>query len=226
MIGTDVGQNAIIVLPQANLTLTADMVEEALRPLLTRAKGQTNGDIFMAQCEMRMATIAAGLRLAHNAGMTTVFNAAPAPRERVEENQLASVDILVVNESEAAALSGMVVDNTTNAVLAAAQLLKQGPKHVIITLGAQGCIWTTNGGDIGQPANEWIRAIPVTQVDATAAGDAFCGVLAAKLADGLSMKEALRWANAAGAVTVTRLGALPSLPKGEEVEEFLLKKGE
>lgn len=224
MIGTDMGQNAIIVLPQANLTLTADMVEEAMRSLLSQSKEQSNEVIFMAQCEMRMATIAAGLRSAHNAGMTTIFNAAPAPHEPLEENQLAFVDILVVNESEATALSDIVVDNISNAMQAAAQLLKQGPEHVIITLGAQGCVWTTTEEDAGQPTNEWIRAIPVTQVDATAAGDAFCGVLAAKLAEGLSMKEALRWANAAGAVTVTRLGALPSLPTREEVEALLVKE--
>ncbi len=79
MIGADRGQNAIIVLPQANLTLTADMVEEVMQSML-EGVGSKN-DIFMAQCEMRLPTITAGLRRARNAGLITMLNAAPASRE-------------------------------------------------------------------------------------------------------------------------------------------------
>ena len=86
MISTDTGQNSIIVLPRANLALTPTMVDEALQSILTQSAIQADATIFMAQCEMRMATIAAGLRFAHAAGMTTIFNAAPFPPNRSHMN--------------------------------------------------------------------------------------------------------------------------------------------
>ena len=221
MIGTNTGQNAIIVLPRANLALTAEMVEEAIQSLLSQTTIQVNKSIFMAQCEMRMATIAAGLRYAHKAGMTTLFNAAPVPREPFPDDLFACVDVLVVNESEAGGLANTTVDSPQGARRAATKLLAEGVKHTIITLGAQGCVWSTKEHGEGPISHRWIRTIPVTQVDATAAGDAFCGALAAKLAEESVMSEALHWAIAAGAVAVTRLGALPSLPTTEEVEALL-----
>jgi ribokinase len=221
MIGTDIGQNAIIVLPRANLALTAEMVEEAIQSIHSQASTPTNTSIFMAQCEMRMATIAAALRCARSAGMTTIFNAAPVPREPFPDDLFTCVDILVVNESEAAGLSETTADTPQGARRAATRLLTKGVKNTIITLGAQGCVWSTNEYGEGQISHRWIRSIPVIQVDATAAGDAFCGALAAKLADGLVMSEALHWASAAGSIAVTRLGALPSLPTTEEVEAML-----
>ena len=225
MIGTDTGQNAIIVLPRANLTLTAEMVEKALHSLLAQSTIQAKRSIFMAQCEMRMATIAAGLRYAHGEGMTTIFNAAPVPREPFPDDLFPCVDILVVNESEAGGLADTTVDSPQGARRAATKLLAKGVKHTIITLGAQGCVWSTNEYGEGPISHRWIRTIPVTQVDATAAGDAFCGGLAAKLAEGAAMSEALHWASAAGAVAVTRLGALPSLPTTEEVKALLQEAG-
>jgi ribokinase len=221
MIGTDTGQNAIIVLPRANLALTAELVEEAIQSILSQLTVPVKTSIFMSQCEMRMATIVAGLRFAHSEGMITIFNAAPVPREPFPNELFQCVDILVVNENEAAGLAETPVDTPHGARRAATRLLSKGVKNPIITLGAQGCVWSTNGNSEGQISHRWIRSIPVTQVDATAAGDAFCGALAAKLAEGLALSEALRWASAAGAVAVTRLGALPSLPTTKEVEAFL-----
>ncbi len=225
MIGTDTGQNAIIVIPRANLAVNAEMVEEALQSLLSKSTIQANRSIFMAQCEMRMATIAAGLQYSHKEGMTTIFNAAPVPREPFPDVLFPCVDILVVNESEAGRLADTTVDSPQGARHAATKLLAKGVKHTIITLGAQGCVWSTNEQGDRSISHRWIRTIPVTQVDATAAGDAFCGGLAAKLAEGAAMTEALHWAIAAGAVAVTRLGALPSLPTTEDVKALLQKAG-
>lgn len=221
MIGTKSGQNAIIVLPRANMALTAEIVEEALHSLLSQSTFQVYRSIFMAQCEMRMDTIAAGLRYAHREGMTTIFNAAPVPREMFPDDLFPCVDILVVNESEAGGLADTTVDSPQGARRAATKLLAKGVKHTIITLGARGCVWSTNEFGEGPISHRWIRSIPVTQVDATAAGDAFCGGLAAKLADGATMSDALHWASAAGAVAVRRLGALPSLPTTEDVKALL-----
>ena len=111
MIGAESGQNAIIVVPRANLALTAEIVEEALQSLLAQSTFQVYRSIFMAQCEMRMHTIAAGLRYAHKEGLTTIFNAAPVPRETFPDDLLPCVDILVVNESEAGGLAGTTVDS-------------------------------------------------------------------------------------------------------------------
>ncbi len=225
MIGTNTGQNAIIVLPRANLALTAEMVEDALQSLLLQSTIQADRSIFMAQCEMRMVTIAEGLSYAHREGMTTIFNAAPVPREPFPDDLFPCVDVLVVNESEAGGLADTTVDSPQGARRAATKLLAKGVKHTIITLGAQGCVWSTNGDGKGPISHRWIRTIPVTQVDATAAGDAFCGALAAKLAEGAAMSDALHWASAAGAVAVRRLGAWPSLPTTEEVRALLQEAG-
>ncbi|HEU0004204.1 MAG TPA: ribokinase [Ktedonobacteraceae bacterium] len=218
MIGTDRGQNAIIVLPQANFTLSAGMVEEVMQSMLKDVADQHT--IFIAQCEMRLATITAGLRCARNAGMTTVLNAAPAPRESFSSELFALIDMLVVNESEAGTLANLTVNTPDSAMEATSRLIVRGPSHVIVTLGEQGSIWSSKTGE--QELNHrWVPAIPVTQVDATAAGDAFCGALAAQLAQGLTTEEALHRANVAGALAVTRQGAFPSLPTQKEVQAFL-----
>jgi len=238
MIGEDSGQNAIIVLPRANLALTPAIVTQAMQAVLAQLDMQTIlaqsdthkgypyiSGVFMAQCEMRMETIAAGLQLARQSGLTTLFNAAPAPRAAFPTDLLLQVDILVVNESEASAIGKTEVDSPETAQQAAAQLLDLGPRQVIITLGAQGALWSHRPAAQDAPvSHHWQRAWPMKPVDTTAAGDAFCGALAASLANGNSMEEALQRASAAGAITVTRLGAFPSLPRASEVEELLRSK--
>ena len=229
MIGADSGQNAIIVLPRANLALTPAIVTRAMQAILAQHeihKGSPSiPGVFMAQYEMRMETIAAGLRSAHDAGLTTLFNAAPAPREAFPTDLLSQVDILVVNESEASAIGSVEVDSSASAQQVAARLLDLGPRQVIITLGAQGALWShRSAARDASITHYWQRSLPTIPVDATAAGDAFCGALAASLANGSSMTVALQHASAAGAITVARLGAFPSLPTASEVEALLRSK--
>lgn len=212
------GQNAIVATPRANYALTAAGIEEAMRALLT-----VPGDppVFLTQCETPLPTVERGLALAHAAGCRAILNAAPVPREPLEDAVLGLAEILVVNETEAAALAGMAVDDAASAQQAAARLLARGPRHAVLTLGARGFVWC--GGDSGGDSSQIVEApaLAARAMDATAAGDAFCGALAAGLAEGLSMREALRWSNAAGALAVTRMGALPSLPGRVEVEAML-----
>jgi ribokinase len=157
--------------------------------------------------------------------MITMLNAAPIPREALSDDLLSYVDILIVNEVEGASLAQIPIRTIEHAREAAAVLLKRGPKHVLITLGAQGCLWSTfkEGNMAPQPAylHQVISPFPVNTVDTTAAGDTFCGALAASLADKTPMEEALQRASAASAITVTRKGAIVALPTASEVETLL-----
>lgn len=217
MLGAN-GQNAIVALPRANDALTSADVDAALRALLAESGPPPT---FLAQCETPLETVACGLRLARAASCRTLLNAAPVPRRPLEDALLGLVEILIVNETEAAALSGQPVDDRERAHRAATRLLARGPRAVVVTLGAQGFVCHTRefGGDPAQEIDG--VAITVRAVDATAAGDAFCGTLAASLAEGRTLAEGLRWANAAGALAVTRLGALPSLPWREDIAALL-----
>jgi ribokinase len=112
------------------------------------------------------------------------------------------------------------VDSRESAQFAAERILARGPKHVIITLGSQGYLWSRKG-PTGAVAHTYGAALDVRAVDATAAGDTFCGTLAASLAAGDFMSTALERANAAAAISVTRKGAQPSIPSAAEVEAML-----
>jgi len=219
LIASEAGQNAIIALPRANLTLGPADVTRALNGM--RDAGAGVWDIFLTQCETDIAAVAAALDVAHRAGLRTILNAAPIPREPLTDEMLATVDLLVVNETEAATLAGVSVETHEAAHVAAERLLARGVRAVIVTLGERGAVWSGYGADGQSPIHHDVAAIPVRQVDATAAGDAFCGVLAASLALGDTLAEALRRASAAGALAATRPGALPSLPTAREVVMLL-----
>lgn len=227
LIASQLGQNAIIALPRANLTLGPEAVTRSLGALLAAhdTSADTDADAgpntFLAQCETDIAAVAAALGAAHRAGLRTILNAAPIPNEPLTDAMFESVDLLVVNETEAATLADMPVETREAARVAAARLLARGPRETILTLGERGAVWSGRGTDGRSIVHADVAAFAVRQVDATAAGDAFCGALAAGLARGEAMAEALRWASAAGALAVTRPGALPSLPPAREVEALL-----
>jgi ribokinase len=207
------GQNAIIATPGANMAIPAHAVVSALQAIRERHP------IFLCQCETSYESFAGGLEYAHAAGMRTILNVAPIPREPLDDHLFALVDILVVNEVEASHLSGCQVSSTDTAKQAAESLIQRGSRQVIITLGGQGCVWCTRERDTMQHAT--LPAFRVKAVDATAAGDAFCGALAASLSAGMTMLQALRRATAAGAITVTRMGAVASLPSISEIDTLL-----
>jgi ribokinase len=205
------GQNSIIVTPRANLCLTPEHLRAAREAFI----GAT---IVMAQLEIPIETVLEGARLAQEVGARFLFNPAPAPREPLPAEVLRLTSIIAPNEVEAEQLTGIPTNDEDGALRAARKLLELGPQEVILTLGARGALW------VNQQQARHMPALAVTQVDATAAGDAFCGALAAALALDLPMEQALRWANAAGALAVTRMGAAPSLPTRAEVEELLARQ--
>jgi ribokinase len=220
IVATGSGQNMIVVNQRANLAVTVESVEVALQAASQAHAAEADLPmVFLAQCETSRASYVAGLRRARSMGMITMLNAAPVPAESLDD-VLPFVDILIVNETEAAALARIDVNAPEMAQVAAERLLALGPKYNITTLGAHGALWSVReeGASI---SHHPLRPFKVKALDTTAAGDAFCGALAASLALGRALPAALRRASAAGAVTTTRKGAIVSLPTAAEVEALL-----
>jgi len=193
----EAGENLSAVAPGANFALQAAAVDAGLADL-------TAADVVLTQLEVPLACVAAA---AASSGRT-ILNAAPAGP--LDAAVLARVEVLVVNEAEGAALSG-----STDPVQAAHALRAEGPSSVIVTLGGEGLLLADDGGITRLPAHK------IDVVDATAAGDAFCGALAAALARGATMPQAVRFANAAAALATTRPGAQPSLPHWQAIMALL-----
>jgi ribokinase len=196
------GENAIIVVPGACFTLAPEDVEAAGEAI--RAAG-----VLLAQLELPLETVERGLRLARAAGVLTILN--PAPAQSLSDAMLGLVDFLIPNESEAALLTGMVVESVEQAERAARLLQARGARNVIVTLGAQGVLVCVEGPAIAAGA----------VVETTGAGDAFCGGFAAALSEGRSVIEAARFGCATAGISVTRAGTAPSMPRRAEIEALL-----
>ena len=203
------GDNAIIIAPGAAGLLSAADVE-AQREIIAGA------DVFVTQLEQPMAAAMAGFRLARETGVRTVLN--PAPAAELPDGMLALADIVTPNESEAEALTGIPVRSREDAARAAATLRGSGSGAAIVTLGKGGCFHDGPDGAFHVPA---MRAGPV--VETTGAGDAFNGGLAAALSEGRAMREAIAFATATAAISVTRPGTAPSMPTRAEIEALLAR---
>jgi ribokinase len=200
------GHNLIATAPGSNRRLTVADVQALDARAFT-------GRICLTQLETPLDTVEYGLRRALEAGMTTILN--PAPGRPLHEDFLALAHIITPNETEASLLSGITVRDVETARQAGERLLAMGAHTVIITLGAQGSLLVRPGEVRHFPP------FPVTPVDTTAAGDAFNGVLAAALREGLGLEHAIVRANAAGALCVTKRGAQEALPTRQEIEALL-----
>lgn len=199
------GQNTIVVAPGANTQLTPEDISEA-EDVLAQAT------ILLLQLEIPLPTVARAIKVARKHGVKVVLN--PAPAQPLDETLLRQVDYLIPNRSELALLAeANIVYSAPDAL---SRLRAKGASQVVVTLGENGVL----AGD----GNE-IFSVPVGHqvnvVDTTAAGDAFVGAFAVALSEGCTLREAAVWGNAAGAITVTRQGAQPSLPTREEVEKMV-----
>lgn len=200
------GENSIAVASGANAELTPTDVSQAKDAI-------TSADILLLQLEVPIPTVEAAVRLATEAGVRIILN--PAPAQPLEGKMLSLVSIITPNETEAELLTGIKISDGTSLTTAAERLLEKGVEKVIITLGARGAFLADKHEE------RFIPSFKVNAVDTTAAGDVFNGALAVSLAEEKSLSDAVRFANAAAALSVTRLGAQPSAPFRDEIEEFL-----
>jgi ribokinase len=206
LIGVDeiTGENSIIVLPGANGELSVADIEAAAEVIVTAA-------VLVCSIEAPWAAISAALELAASHGVTTILN--PAPALAIPPASLRQISILTPNEHEVGIMAG---DRAAVPIDAARKLVALGAGCVIVTLGPQGSV-IVDGPE--SPATE-IRAAKVELVvDTTAAGDCFTGALAVALSEGKTLLEAVAFASASAAISVTRPGAQASLPWRAEVDE-------
>lgn len=203
------GDNNIVVVPGANALLTPEQLEEAT-PILRQA------GFILAQLEIPLETVEYLGEFAAKNGIPLMLD--PAPARDLPSSLLKNVNWLTPNESETEILvKGTVrTDDRASTESAAEQLLAAGPQHVLLKLGAQGCLIAERGR-----RQQLIPAFPIDAVDSTAAGDAFNAAFAVGLLRGESPSESAKFACAVAAISVSRHGAQPSMPTLEEVEEFL-----
>ncbi|HKW28732.1 MAG TPA: ribokinase [Verrucomicrobiae bacterium] len=199
------GENSIAVASGANERLSPTDVKRA-------AKVICGARVLVLQLETPLNTVRMAAELAAKAGVKVLLN--PAPARKLPDTLLKQVDLLTPNEGEAEMLTGIRVRDRNAAARAAKALLARGVENVIITMGSRGAFVA------GREVRQMIPAYRVKAVDTTAGGDVFNGALAVALAEGRSLLEAARFATAAAAISVTRLGAQTSAPTRLEINKL------
>ena len=203
------GKNAIVVAPNANATVTAAEVE-GMRHYFEAAESA------LFQLQINTDAVEAAMRLARECGCKVVLN--PAPACEIPDRMFSLADYVTPNETEAEFFTGIHREGMDLAKwreVTAKALHERGVKALIITMGEHGAYYSGPEGAFMMPA------FRIQPVDSTAAGDAFNGGFAVRIAGGAGVREAMRYASACGAITTMRRGSMPSLPNTEEVEQFL-----
>jgi len=202
------GENVIVISPGANANISIETALSAVESLGPE-------DFLLCQLEIPLPAVAAALKAAHRNQVRTILD--PAPAVTLPHDLFSSISILTPNQSEASILLGWdkPVETLTDAETAARELLARGSQTVIVKMGREGCIAANSEGTLHAPG------FAVEAVDTTAAGDTFNGALSVALSEDKSLQDALRFANAAAALSVTRPGAVSGIPTRSEVEAFL-----
>jgi len=201
------GNNVIVVAPGANQMLSPEDVKKAKSDI-------TSSGALVAQLEIPLETVEFAAQLANESGVLFILD--PAPAQKLSPELLKMVDVLTPNETEAQILTGIeVTSNRDSACTAVKKLLEYGVKSVILTMGANGFLLGTDD------EMEFVPAVKVNAIDATAAGDAFTGSLAVGLAQGKTLANSALFANYVAALSVTKMGAQSSMPTKEAVESFI-----
>jgi ribokinase len=205
----DLAENTIVIVPGANGSVSIADIPR-LEAVLDGAR------ILLVQLEVPIETVVAAARAAHTRGVTVILD--PAPALPLPDELYALADIITPNEHEATTLTGIAVHDDQGAIAAARALIARGARRVALKLGARGALTADAEGE------QFWSPFTVTPVDTVAAGDAFNGGLAVALSEGRSFNEAIRWGLAAGALSVTRHGAQPSMPERDEVLTLLAQE--
>jgi ribokinase len=200
------GENSIAVASGANANLTPADIQAASDAI-------TSADVLVMQLEIPLETVEAAAVIASEHDVRVILN--PAPAQPLSDELLRHISVLTPNEGEAELLTGVKVESEKDAEAAANTLLAKGVKNVLITMGARGVF------AVDSDCGELVPGFEVKAVDTTAAGDVFNGAFAVAIAEGKPLKEAVAFANAAGALSVTKLGAQPSAPNRGQIDEFL-----
>ena len=202
-------QNEIVVVPGACATLSDDdlaAVEDEIK----------NSAYLVLQLEINQDANEKAAHIAKENGVKVILNT--APYQPVSDEFLNGLFLVTPNEVEAGEMTGVKVDSLEAADCAAAVFFEKGVQNVLITLGGRGVYVNTDG------ASEILPAYRVDAVDTTGAGDAFNGALAAALAEGKTLRQAARFANAAAALSVQRIGTTPAMPDRAEIDAFLKER--
>ncbi len=203
------GDNAIIVCPGAAATISAGDVD-GWADVIGSAR------VLVTQCEQPVDAAHRALQIARAAGVTTILN--PAPAAALPEGMLALCDVVTPNATEAGALTGLAVDTREGAEEAAAALCAAGAGAAVLTLGATGALLHDGRTAALVPG---LSAGPV--VETTGAGDAFTGGLAVALAEEQPLAEAVRFASATAALSVTKAGTVPAMPARAAIDALLAR---
>lgn len=198
-------ENSIVVASGANADMTVTDIDSVAD--IIKSSG-----ILLLQLEIPMDTVVHAAEIAYNAGVQVVLN--PAPAAVLPAELLKCVSILIPNETEASAISGIDINNFETAAAAAERLKGMGVREVIITMGSRGSVICD--GDC-----TFVPAVKVNAVDTTAAGDTFCGGVCVALSEGKDLLEAVKFATAASSIAVQRPGAQDSIPNRCEVDKLL-----
>jgi len=199
------GENSISVASGSNSSLLPSdisLAEEAIE----------KADLVLIQLEIPMESVEFAAKLAKEKGKLVVLNPAPAPSTPLSSELLKNIYLINPNEIEAETISGVKITDTETAILAAKKINEMGVANVIITLGSKGAL-LYDGKNV-----EFISGNKIKALDSTGAGDCFSGALAIAISEGNSLSDAVRFANRAAAISVTRQGAQSSLPYRAEVD--------
>ena len=198
----DKGQNCIALAAGANAALSIAHVDAAKATIQSAA-------LLICQLESPLPVVQHGIALARAVDVPVLLN--PAPMQALPAELLAQVDVLVPNETEAAALIDLPSGASFDPAAAATRLRELGPRTVIVTLGANGVLLAADGID------RHFKAPAVHAVDTTGAGDTFIGAYAAARCEGASLTDAIEFAQQAAAISVTRAGAIAAMPRRSEL---------
>lgn len=196
------GENCIVVAPGSNGTLSAYDIDDEVY-------GDDPSDVFLMQLEIPVSTVEFVAERVSSRGNRVILN--PAPVKQLSNELLKCLYIITPNEIEAELLTGIKVTDASSAEKCAEKLKSRGPQNVIITMGAAGAYLLTEN------ISRVIPVVPVRALDTTAAGDVFNGALAVAISEGRNLGEAVRFANTAAAISVTRMGAQSSAPYRKEI---------